>query len=414
MSYYTAIKKLAKESGQKVTDLICMTPSNDPFYGPDRPSGKQMAAWITKLYEEWSERTGYNVLHVRRLHYYLQALGTVTRPNGTPYLNTSACWGYLVASVKYARYLGAIKMGSIEDKKNVLNENAHYWGDETMTDHEISADGVAEVISKEYNLINQHNHQPYHRELWVEKDTMNDIIDPIAVKYGVDVVVGEGEISLTMVSELFQRIARLDKPVRIFYISDLDPKGIDMPISVSRKIEWFTRSYKTNSGDPFDVKLQHLMLTKEQCEEFELPRTPIKKGSGTGAGAKAYDTLTKRFQETYGRGATELDALEALHPGEMTKILEEAIEPYWDPEVAREIRGFNRNLIQTIHEAIMEQEEKLREALGDIDISEAETLFEDFEIPEVEVQEVDESGWIFDSSRNYSEQLLEYKAKQAR
>ena len=160
MSYYENIKKAAKEQGLKVTDFICMTPSNDPFYGPDRPSGKQMSAWVTQLYEEWAERTGYDVLHNRRLHYYLQALGTIKRPNGTPYINTTACWGYLVSAVKYARYLGDIDMGSIEDKKNVLDKHAHYWKDETMEDHEISAESVAEVIAKEYQLINQQNHQP--------------------------------------------------------------------------------------------------------------------------------------------------------------------------------------------------------------------------------------------------------------
>jgi len=409
MSYYESIKKLAKEKGLKIKDLLCMTPSNDPFF-VGRKSETAMAAWVAKHYKEWSERTGYNVLHVRRMHYYLASLGNIMRPNGTPYLNTSACWGYLVAAVKYARYLGTISMGSIEDKKNVEERNAYYWEDETMADHEISTEGIAEVMAKEYMLVNHQTHQPYHLEIWVEKDTMNDIITPIAKRCGVDVVVGEGEISLTMVSQLFQRIARLNKPVRIFYISDLDPKGLDMPISVSRKIEWFTRSHK---GD-WDVKLSHLMLTPEQCEHYELPRTPIKKGEGTGAGAKAYDTLTARFQQTHGKGATELDALEALHPGEMTRILEEAIEPYWDRNVTREIRSFNRDLIQAVHDAIMDQEETLREALGDIDLSDAEAIFEDFEIPDAEVQEVDETDWIFDSGRDYGEQLSYYKLKQAR
>jgi hypothetical protein len=36
------------------------------------------------------------------------------------------------------------------------------------------------------------------------------------------------------------------------------------------------------------------------------------------------------FEDRYGQGAVELDAMEALHPGELARIIREAAEPYRD------------------------------------------------------------------------------------
>ncbi|MBI4847900.1 MAG: hypothetical protein HY808_04885 [Nitrospirae bacterium] len=56
------------------------------------------------------------------------------------------------------------------------------------------------------------------------------------------------------------------------FISDFDPAGETMPISVARKIEYFIR----NTSNLKDIKLKPLMLTKQQCIDYQFPRTPIK------------------------------------------------------------------------------------------------------------------------------------------
>jgi hypothetical protein len=64
--------------------------------------------------------------------------------------------------------------------------------------------------------------------------------------------------------------------------------------------------------------LARRQLTPEQCVRFRLPRTPLKKS----------EKRAKFFEEQYGEGATELDALEAL--GELRRILLAEIRRYYD------------------------------------------------------------------------------------
>jgi hypothetical protein len=55
-------------------------------------------------------------------------------------------------------------------------------------------------------------------------------------------------------------------------------------------------------------------LTREQAQQFNLPRIPIKES----------DLRRKGFEERNGEGAVELDALEALHPGELASLVPRA------------------------------------------------------------------------------------------
>src|SRR6266436_9708224 len=97
-----------------------------------------------------------------------------------------------------------------------------------------------------------------------------------------------------------------------------------MPVGVARKLEFF--NYTRNLG--LDITLIPVALTHEQCVEYRLPRIPIK------------DTVRgkARFEERFGEGQTELDALEALRPGELRRILIGHIERYYDHTVDTRVR----------------------------------------------------------------------------
>jgi hypothetical protein len=71
-----------------------------------------------------------------------------------------------------------------------------------------------------------------------------------------------------------------------------------------------------------------VVLNEDQCAEYQLPRTPLKDSESRAAD----------FQARFGEGATELDALEALRPGELRRILTEEIERYYATSLAAEIR----------------------------------------------------------------------------
>ena len=114
-----------------------------------------------------------------------------------------------------------------------------------------------------------------------------------------------------------------------------------MPVAVARKIEFEIH----RRGIDLDVQLRPIVLTHEQCVEHALPCTPIKES----------ERRAKRFEERYGEGGTELDALEALHPGLLRQIVLNEVSRYWnedhDAEVARTCAGIEQQFRETTTEA---------------------------------------------------------------
>ena len=173
-------------------------------------------------------------------------------------------------------------------------------------------------------------------EVWAEKTTMNDVLVPLVRRYGANLVTGAGEMSLTAVHSFLARARAAGVPARILYVSDFDPAGRSMPVAVARKIE-----FALDGRTDLDIKLNPIVLTPAQCREYRLPRTPIKESERRGA----------RFESRFGEGATELDALEALHPGALARIVGAEIERYVDPDArwkfdyaASEYRAYLREI----------------------------------------------------------------------
>lgn len=229
----------------------------------------------------------------------------------------------------------------------------------------------------------------------VEKSTIHDILEPIARRFHVNLVEGMGELSITSMVDLIDRVKASGKPARIFYISDFDPAGQSMPVTASRKIEYLIYKEKLS----MDIRLRTIALTEEQCKQYALPRTPIKDGEKRRSG----------FEERFGEGATELDALEAVHPGELSQIVTAAIEPYVDSDIETRCRRAER--------ATRKQwGETLREVFSEIPEINQTIEAEPPMIPEKSSVTVDESGdeWLFDSSRIYKEQLAMFKGFQGK
>ena len=142
---------------------------------------------------------------------------------------------------------------------------------------------------------------------------MNDVLVPLCQRYGINLVTGVGQLSLTHCVALVDCAAASRLPVRVLYVSDFDKQGESMPVAVARKIEFVLRTERRG----FDIQVRPIVLTHEQCIHYRLPRTP----------AKVVDAA---FEARYGEGVTELDALEALHPGELERILTPEILRYYD------------------------------------------------------------------------------------
>ena len=112
---YERIKALKKELHRNITDLLALSPVNDPFYAGS-PASREKAEWFLALWEQFGFTRG---VHLRRIHYRIVSVNTpILKPDGLPYENTEACWDYLSAAGKYARYLGFVDADAFEDHRN--------------------------------------------------------------------------------------------------------------------------------------------------------------------------------------------------------------------------------------------------------------------------------------------------------
>ncbi len=323
---YETIKQYAKQTGQRVTDLIALAPQNDPFY-MGTPNDWAIAQWFAGLWQAFGYSRG---VHLRRIHYQIVSQNPpVLLPNGLPYENTLECWDFLNMASKAARYLQLVDPAAFVDRKNA---EALIYADSRASDPQVYLGGYINKYDfafpdfpelPGYRMSGYTGHQPYHLELWCEKSTMNDILLPLCQRYGANLQIGSGELSITSALSLVNRLQEAAKPARIFYVSDFDPAGQSMPVAVARKVEFFIRTLELD----LDVRVFPVVLTSEQVRSFGLPRTPIKETERRRVG----------FEERYGEGAVELDALESLYPGELSAILRQCIECYYDTSLEERV-----------------------------------------------------------------------------
>jgi hypothetical protein len=328
-----AHKAMARQLGiphNSAGELIVLDYGNDPFY-MGTPTEIRNAEWFAGLIERFGLQLG---AHLRRVHYrIITAREPINRPDGRPYENNLTCWGMLGDASRAARIFGLIDVESMVDRRNNdAIENA-VARTQVLRPPEIGPggawlnlptlefgdiDSVAGRLATPYARGYDYDpgDQPVMIELWVEKSTMADILEPLCRHERLNYVEGTGYESITRTVEFLRRAERYGKPAHIIYVSDFDPAGAAMPVAVARQIQFWLDELNIE----VEISVDASVLTHDQCVEYERPRTPIK------------DTDVRRgnFEARYGEGATELHALEALYPGELAKIIRRKIAPYRD------------------------------------------------------------------------------------
>ena len=391
-----------KEMGLKKTEIGVL--SIDPFL-VGSPKDYEDANWAASLWDKMMAKRK-KPLHLRGFHYWVQSQG-IPKPDGIKYAygDPSKDWTYLLHCAQVARYLGIGAWNNLIDLKHPEpNDYDNYWvGSGLANDGQIDVQG--ELNGKLTNLVDEFlgellrlapkyhtsGYQLFHQEVWVEKQSMGLFLDPICRKYGAvnQSLVGQASVEKANMScKRCVRASKAGKKVRIWYISDYDRYGLAMIPAVARKIEFFTQ------GQDLDIKLTRLALSEEQIDKFKLPKAP-----------------------KHGEEVVELDALEAIHPGELGKIVEEALRPYYDTERPKVVEEENKRIREKARQLL---EEKLRQPLEqafvglDIegiagDFSLIEAMDEEFEAPKPEHEVVERGDWVYSSDRDYWEQLLKYK-----
>ena len=362
-----ALNEMSQSFGVAKKDLLVLAPANDPF-NSGTPTNLVTAKWFAGLLDEHNLPAGK---HLRRYYYVLVTLNTpVVMPNGQVFENTDKCWSYLQKASAHARYQGLVDPGQFTDNRNPAAEDFHAlprqepeptwevddfydWTLPSISMRSVGAMMLPEITVDGYDYDD--GDQPYHLECWIEKSTMDAELDPICEAYSVTKKQGIGFDSVTSVIKMLERcqaFMEMNRPIRIFYISDFDPGGVCMPVAVARQIQfWLWRQ-----GREADIRLKPLVLTPSQVAEYELPRKPIKEE----------DRRKGNFEKRHGEGHVELDALAALHPGEFERIVSGAFADYRDESLAGELEDVYSEATDNAEQAWADATSEVQEEVDDL------------------------------------------------
>jgi hypothetical protein len=304
------------------------------------------ACWFADL---WAAHC-HPGMHLRGIHYKLVSLGTVTMAKGIrphkgrgrpaydpvldeiclPYVNSAWCWWWLQHSSEVARYWRLVDARDFEEHRSPeADVNAEARAAPTpdvVLPLEWPEEGFPEPVVLGYDYATAD--QPLTLEVWSEKSTMDDILAPLCRDLHVNYQPLAGMFSITRAVEM---LCRLSKPAVVLYISDLDPAGCNMPTAFADAL----RHYGPLYAPGVDIRLKQLGLTEAQVVAYGLPRNVISKFDET--------PYNKRFRAEHPLGPCELDALEAIHPGELRRLVREAVEPYSDKTFYRRLRRAERD-----------------------------------------------------------------------
>jgi hypothetical protein len=347
---YAKLKQLAETLNRPVQTLIALARNNDPFL--ILPGREVNAKWAADLWHSSGIKIGF---HKRRIHYRLVSLDPPpTMPNGQPYENTTNCFSMLTQALRDAVYLGLIGPNAFTDNRNP----DPIIGDVEARDADVYVAGEWIDVSlrmpslPRLRLSSPTVPQKYAIEIWAEKTTVDDILEPLCHSYHLNAIRGSGEISATQCTDLVDRAVKHGRPIRILYLSDFDPAGQCMPVSGARKIEF--EIY--NRAPSLDIQVRQVVLTHDQCSDLKLPRTPI----------KDTELRADAFEKRFGEGATELDALEALHPGLLRRMLVKEIQRYRNEDHDSEVEQIADDIEDQLDEATEEVIELHREKYNEI------------------------------------------------
>jgi hypothetical protein len=312
-----------RANGFSLDDLTVLSAQIDP-YRLDTPAGHRDGSWCAEQFGQ----AGRQRIHLRGLHYAIVVRGNVIKPNGEIYLNDHANWKWLQETAsKAARWLKYVPFDAITDERNAppLIYRQGYLEPETWISvgldvHIPGADDLQPTaVCESFRGV-----QPYGLVIIGEKSSLGEVLLPIAEDFHADLYLPTGEMSDTLIHRIASDAATDGRPLRVFYLSDFDPSGWQMPISVARKLQ----AHRDMHFPDLDFEMRPVALNLEQARELGLPSTPLKES----------ERRADNWREAMGHEQTEIDALATLQPNVLRRIVVDALEPFFDDTLDERVR----------------------------------------------------------------------------
>jgi len=196
--------------------------------------------------------------------------------------------------LKHLRLDGMVPWESIQDNTRTLTAKAGYSSAKQFIQQEINH------LFRYYSRCVAQS-QAYHIEVWIEKEGLLNIVEPVADKYCRRVLACKGYDSITFQADFYERTTEALglglKPV-ILYFGDWDPSGCNMIYAAMQTLQ-----------DELDLDLSQVIVDRcgiNPAHFSMLPENP------DPVPIKKTDTRAGRFMAAYGSTCYELDAFHPL------------------------------------------------------------------------------------------------------
>jgi hypothetical protein len=275
---------------------ICYTPKK---FGE---AALERIAICNAIIEEY-EAQGFD-LTLRQLYYQLVSRDVIAN-NVREYKN-------LGVLVNDARLAGLVDWNRIVDRVRNLRKLSAWSG----------PDEIIRSARSSFH-INRWLTQEVYVEVWIEKNALIGVIEPICDELDLPYFACVG---YTSQSEMWGAAQRLQGAVRrgkipiVLHLGDHDPSGMDMTRDIQDRLALFMSTDLKKQGRLWrGIQVDRLALNWDQVEQYNPPPNP----------AKLTDSRAEAYIETYGGESWELDALD---PATIAEIIRRAADGLinWD------------------------------------------------------------------------------------
>jgi len=263
---------------------------------------------VIKRYQDQGLR-----LTLRQLYYQLVTMNVIP--------NEEKSYTNLSTVVSNARLAGIMDWDAIEDRVRRPRTQGEFRDLKELIEAAINA----------YRLPRWKG-QDHYVELWVEKDALAGVLEPIARKFHVTMMVNRGYSSQSAMYESSKRFNEHDgaQLSTLFYLGDHDPSGEDMVRDIQDRLDMFCN---------YHVEVHKLALTMDQIEEYNPPPNP----------AKIKDPRAMAYIREHGNSSWEVDA---LPPEVLTEIIEHAFSSVLDTALMNKVieqEGKDKNKLRRLY-----------------------------------------------------------------
>lgn len=202
-----------------------------------------------------------------------------------------------------ARQAGMIDWDAIEDRTRNLEKTSVWSSPQSI----LSA--VADQYAEDWWLS-----QGSYVEVWIEKDALTGVIEPVCEEFQVPYFACRGYVSQSEMYDAAQRLKKIGRSGRspiVLHLGDHDPSGMHMTVDNSQRLDKFMRGW--------GIEVRRLALNRDQIDQYDPPPNP----------AKETDSRFIAYEAEHGDQSWELDALE---PTVIDGLIRDELEDIIDPD----------------------------------------------------------------------------------